>query len=940
MHFLATRCIFVGVLAAACAFVDVGLSTAKTNTPVSTVTQPVSDSTTELHAAVQRMNRWLGTGAKAEGWRRYLLLNVLDSQAAKGWHADIETLKELEARFSRDTDGLDHPAFLDVRNAIRNQINQLSRLRFPGWTDLQSATRDSLGKYRRTSISKLEYDRDVAKYELQLLKKFYRSTMPSRKRALIFVELELDEAIAFLDEVQFELPPEVSAGKIESLIRDQRQSIDEVQDKIDALPVEESERPSPDDDDDEPSALDALDAPVLPDSVPPQPDTDSDTLEELEQRMSSLKDRVEELLERRSQILKVDTPRLKRRLASARRLREIHRNFVQVGKKQFDPYFVSAANAFDKFYFYFRYGTDDNLQEDFLRKLMELEKLVPSLQDPSDRQSHVRIGELLEWLEVRNQVPELTAAIRAQHSHPNLYLSISSNLISAVGPQQESARRAVAEDIFGRFVRGEAFTHTNVNVDLLPDPNQVHASIHLTGSVSSRTYVRQRSLRINATSSGQLEGRRSVYANFNGLLAGDPSVAADLASQLQDLQGFGSQFDFVNKIARKQFDSESGRSSAEASRRAEKELSERFNSETDDAIDQGRDGLKNAKQSQKEFLNEFAEKTDGFGADAEPTRRERATSREKTTSFFLPRLFMHSDYDRIEVVANKDLSYRLAAINPPTEHQSGSDVQLRLHESMISNYLDLIFSGKTFTRSELAEKVKELTGDVPDMFKEQVDEDGEVIPEFVITLAQSRPIQVTFDDNKLGVTINATRFEQGERGIDVPLVIDLKMKVVNENGKLKVKTDGLPSIKISEEDDPSFESVAFLAILEKRIAKGAEEAEKKGAQAGELPPNLLPKFEDNGNAQILASLQLGLFKLDDGWLYVGWNLGGGMVETPAIWTEQIINQYDGIYTPIEAPLETDGSESTTILVEPPTDVVEPVSILSGSVISGSENPVD
>ena len=68
------------------------------------------DTASELQFEVATLNSWLGTGSKAEGWRKYLGLNVLDTQAAKGNQADLNALKSLLDRFKSDTDGLDHPA--------------------------------------------------------------------------------------------------------------------------------------------------------------------------------------------------------------------------------------------------------------------------------------------------------------------------------------------------------------------------------------------------------------------------------------------------------------------------------------------------------------------------------------------------------------------------------------------------------------------------------------------------------------------------------------------------------------------------------------------------------------------------------------------------------------------------------------------------------------
>ena len=847
-----------------------------------------ADSATQLQAAVHRMTQWLGADEKAQGWRRFLLLNVLDAQTAKGVQADLPVLQELIQRFSADVDGLDHPAFNDVRMALEHHFNHLASIAYPEMSDLQNATRNAIGDYSRISLDEVDYRRRLAIYELKLLKKYYRHIYPSRYRSRIFLDLDLDATIEYLEEVKIEMPPEYSVGKIRSLLNDQQKMLREVQDKIDALPVSESAE------DDAP----APDAPVIPQEevVPPQPDSSDDSLDSLKKQKARLNERINELKSRGREILKVDRPRLERRADQVRKLRDFFGNFEDVGHdRQLDPYFVSAANALSDFYFGYRYCTEDNIQEDFLKQVLELSKLLPTLDDPVAQRSHAKVGQILEWLERRQQLPELTSAIRARYSNPNMYFQISSDLIYNLGGQSQQASRAVAEDFFGRFIRGMATTNANISVELQPDPNQVHASIHLQGNVQSSSYARIRSLRANASSYGDLEGRRSIYANVTGMVAGESQVAADLDSQFGGVTGKGSQFNLVQKIARKSFLKEKARNDAEASRRAEKELFEQFDSETSAIID------------------------DGIEQIGEGVARAQAVSK------FLPETYLRSFYDRIELVGIKSTISTLAAPSAPLEHFSGRDVQLKIHESMIGNYLDQIFAGKEFTQTELAEDALDLTGEVPEfLLPKDNPNTGEPLEDFVITFTKVRPIEVTFDNNRLGVTIRGAKFAQGDQEIAAELVIKLEMRVVQADGKLLLEQTGKPTIKIADDQKPSPEGVALLALLEKQI-----EADKTTPREGaiELPKNFVPDLdvEEYPNAKFLKSVELGLFKIEKGWLYLGWNYQPGAVETPAIWREEVITEMEGTYTPMDFPAESSPANSTAIPVEFNLDV--PASVL-------------
>jgi len=88
-----------------------------------------SDTAIQLQTSVARMKDWLGTSSQAEGWRRYLLLNALETQAALGDRADIQALNEVLSRFQTGAPGLEHPGFQDVRRDIEEHVAHLAKVK-------------------------------------------------------------------------------------------------------------------------------------------------------------------------------------------------------------------------------------------------------------------------------------------------------------------------------------------------------------------------------------------------------------------------------------------------------------------------------------------------------------------------------------------------------------------------------------------------------------------------------------------------------------------------------------------------------------------------------------------------------------------------------------------------------------------------------------------
>ena len=815
-----------------------------------------ADSAENLQWSVRRLNTWLSGSEEAVGWRKYLMLNILESQAGKGHQADYVTLSTIRDRFASGVSGTEHPAFVDVRDAIDQQLASLSSSYHGDKSNIMMA---HVGSFEPISEWDFEKSRSVAVYNLRLLKKYYRSTLSSRPRADLFYDLQLDPLMEFIESVEFARAPEVSVGKLSSMITAKKKELLAITRKIDALPEEETEGPGPDDEDN-PVTLEDADSETLEDG--PVPD-DSTDLEYLEKQQAKIKAVLKEISVRRKEVLKVDRPRLLERRDTLGKMREFSLRFEDVASKQFDPYFVSAASSYETFVQTYANGTADNLQENMLRRMETLAEELPQLGLPNERRSAGRVGNLLQWLENSKQVPSLVSAIRRDYSLPNLYLNVSSNLINQAAAQTSVDRRVLDENIDGRLIRGYATTTTNVSLELQDDPNQAHLSIHLQGNISSNTRFRERKFYGFVNANGQLEGRRSLYANIGGLFAGDSNVYANVGA---DFLGLTTKCDLIQRLAYKQFYKGKAKADAGASDRAEVEAFGQFDSQTAESVAEGQGALANA--------------------------RGRATD----YAAWIPDLFLRSTTNFIEAVGKMESAATLAAPNYPAAGTVPADVIVRLHDSLLSNLVDPIFAGKTFSNEELAAKAAELTGEVPEGL---ATEDGDGAGEdesFTITFDSVRPIQFEFDGNMVTVSVSGKRFAQEERRIDAGLQIRVRFKIKRTADGLQLIRDGLAEIDYTEPDKKDAKTVAFKSFLEDKL-----NSEANKTNAIDLPPNLLPidQVDALKSSKIARELQLVQCSIDDGWFYLGWRHMPGSwgsmgyaTQLPAIWNEDIVTEYE------------------------------------------------
>lgn len=857
-----------------------------------TYSQPIAGATSQLQNSVRKLSLWVNQSDDSQMWRKYLLLNLLETQSAKGDQASFVSLTILRDRFAKDGKLLKHPAINDVKLALDAQIARL-QTQTPG--DLRFGVTQAMGQYQTTSVAQIEYQRDAAVYELELLKKHYRATLPSRDRANLFYDLQLDEAIEFLKEIKVKLAPEVSGGKVLSLIRDVKKQYDEVEKALDAMPV----TPEPDDDDtpeDQPEvegqiASGAPNGNQLP--LGPIPDSIQKTKQDLELEKQAIESRLKVLRDKRSSILKADKPRKSKRDETFRRLLQLEANFVKVSKQRTDPYFVSAAMSFEQFVRTYYYGTEDNLQEDYLRKLGEVDENLFQLARGDKRTATGKLGESLRWLENANQGSGLVAAIRRRYSNPNMYVGVSGKLLNLLASQDISTNEPLRENMGGRLIRGNTAINAVVNVELQDDPNQIRANIRLIGDLASSIYLQELGVQVYTGANGQLEAVRAIYANIGGLFSGDPKVAANISAYFS---GTSSRLKLVNKFAAKKFAELQSETEGSTARTAEELLKEQFESQTDDVLITGREALRDAQ--------------DALLAKAD----------------LAPQLYLRSTNSQIVLVGKKSSISTLGAPDFPNPTTIPTDIGVRIHESFLSNFLDKTFSGKTFTDKELGEELAAMMGgETPAAFS-PTDEEGGEDNSFSITFDSVRPIQFEFDNNGLGVSIAGRRFAQGDRKINTGLRIGLRFKIKRKGDKLKLVRDGKATIDYVG-DKKDAKAVAFRSVLDGRLnpADGGEQIEV------DLPDNLLPldQIEQLKDNEIAKQIKLIQCRSENGWLYLGWNyqpenaIFQSQTDIPAIWTEATIYELSPSYTESDesliVPLTGQLSPATETAIQPATD---------------------
>ena len=748
-----------------------------------------SDSSARLQASVHHMTYWLGTGENARKWRQFLMLNHLDSQSALGDQADIGTLQTILKRFEMDVDGLESPAFVDVRNGLRRQIKFLSQR----WVDDVKSEIEN-AKFKPLSASDLEVYRIQAVFEYQSLINYYRDKMSTRDRALLFYDIKSTETLDFLNEL------------------DLSYFIPEVMIKI----------PGPDYGEEDPES-----------------EADKQAAKELADKKRAA------LIQLRNSLIALET-----------------KNF-----ELNDPFMTSTRLSLQRLLSVFAYSTNDKVRVYFDREIKKLKENIDSLEDPTAFDQHAIVADSLGRLESMGQMPNLVSTLRAKHSLPNFRLSISSRLINSVLSRPVVQAQPINELVLGRLVRGYAVSRGNVAMDLIDDPNQAQFSIHLNANITAKSRSVKHPVTAFTTTTGFLDARRNIYMNATGFYIGQPDGIVCLSS---NFDGLNKSSKLINKIAIKQY-------------KRDKEKSEQIG----------------AKRTLNQAMTDFTAQTDSIVPENSDDQTGLLDKLEPIAGL-LPELRTYTTTQHLLVSGHRVSSFGFGANNQPPSSFVHPDIGVQIHETFLTNYLTPYFAGKTFSNREIAEKLTEILGSVPEGLAPESEKD-----EFSIQFDTVQPIRFAFRESRLTIAISGKRFRQGRNNIDTALLISLNFKVIRENGKLYFKRDGNAVVDYGIPERKTARNAAFKNTLTQLINGNSENELKQ-----ELPENLIPEkdleFDRKG---IVSKLKLVQFSISNGWLQLGWDyqsdigIHNSYTDTSAIQSEVIIKGTVDEYTPKEGGKE-------------------------------------
>ncbi|MBI3837102.1 MAG: hypothetical protein HY288_04105 [Planctomycetia bacterium] len=439
------------------------------------------------------------------------------------------------------------------------------------------------------------------------------------------------------------------------------------------------------------------------------------------------------------------------------------------------------------------------------------------------------VGTRLGWLQNMRQAPALVSAARNQYSFPNLRVAMSGRLVAAGVEQPVDDVAPVHDVILGTNIKGTGRTVGRLAVQLVPNNDKAELETMLVGTTRTRTVGRNGPATIYANGTTQIQGRKRMVVDANGLAALPATATATTKTTITGVAaGKGG---IIQRIATKKVYQSKSQAEQIGSSHAAALVRQRVDSQATDQLG----------KAQADYLQKLRN----------PLLRRRE---------FPALLKFNTSADFLFVTALQANPSQLGAPREAPDINTAHDLAVRIHESLVNNLAAALLSGLTLKEEELQAKVIELRGSLPEQLKSEEDRDP-----WSITFANSRPVTVAFNDNGLQVTVRGQRYTSGDR--------DFRAMNVTANYKVQISGTGSKLVRQGELEivPPGFvrgqghlsaQQVTLRTLLQRKFGKMFEP--EIVSQGLTLP----------GRWEQAGRLDLKQLQADGGWLVMAWVKNG------------------------------------------------------------------
>ncbi len=362
------------------------------------------------------------------------------------------------------------------------------------------------------------------------------------------------------------------------------------------------------------------------------------------------------------------------------------------------PFFNEVGKSLRRYTDALTVVADEEAKDHYQARIDALAEGVEQyIQSPS-RADTYHIGAVLGEIGASGQLPNLLPTVRRRLSYPNVFVEARERLVAAGINDVVNDFGPLTDVILGTRIHGTVQTVGFINADLEPSATYAAIDVLMRGTAYSRSTGYNGPAIIHSSGVTGLGGRKRLVLDENGLRSMPAASNARTQSTIHGVDVNARHFArLVDKIATKRVYQSKRQAEAIGSRHAESRLNTRMDNQSSGMV----------AQANRDFWGNFRHRLARFAAFPEFLR-------------------FSSTHDRMLIRATRADNYQLGAPTAPPDMPAVTDVQVRVHESMLNNLGYTLLAGKNLTPDEMKRMAVNLTGREPKGIGEDDDRDWSI----------------------------------------------------------------------------------------------------------------------------------------------------------------------------------------------------------------------
>ena len=492
------------------------------------------------------------------------------------------------------------------------------------------------------------------------------------------------------------------------------------------------------------------------------------------------------------------------------------------------PEFTNVRTALRAFMNAVFFKNNPNSKAMYEAQIGNLITALENYTDHANNDTAWQVGRIIGWLDRAGQASETQQQIRYHFYQPNIYVHVSQNLISAGELMEVDETEQLKMTVKGLDVVGEARLRGQISFQIAESQEKATLRVILDGTAISRNVAEKSGVTVVTRGKTTLQATKLVAFDGDGFTTEPAQAEATTKLELDSIEGPSSTHE---SIAKTKFIKMRSQNEKDASAVAVESVTTKMDSQVLELLANVIDGY------QDKVRNPLIRRG-GFPVNVNSTSTQ--------------------DYIRLNMLQTG--RYQLASPTEPPALNKGTDVALRLHESFIRNFTEVVLGGVELTDEKLVEHMTDLGAEVPEELKT-----GKGKKSWAITFSSTQPISVSFRDNQLEIAIQGKQFRDGAKVINDRIRIAATYNVLKTDEGMQLVREGDVDVRFMGKTSLTVGQVAMKTVMSKKFnAFFKDDIVGKGGIA--LP----------GNWASAGNLILQQIVSDNGWLMLSYNLGKGV----------------------------------------------------------------